>query len=108
MGRSRGGLTTKIHALVDAKGRPLRLLITPGQAHDAQGAAVLLSNLARKSIVVADKAYDDQALRDLLNWLGISKTRTFSFPKARTASTAVTAESIPPESPRMAILKFSF
>jgi transposase len=30
MGRSRGGLTTKIHALVDADGRPVRLELTPG------------------------------------------------------------------------------
>jgi transposase len=32
--RSRDGLSTKIHALVDALGNPLRLLLTPGQAHD--------------------------------------------------------------------------
>ena len=47
MGRSRDGLTTKIHALVDEKGRPLRLLITPGQGHDATGAAYLLQDLGR-------------------------------------------------------------
>ena len=35
MGRSRGGLTTKIHALVDAEGRPVRLELTAGQAADA-------------------------------------------------------------------------
>ena len=35
MGRSRGGLTTKIHAVVDAKGLPIRLGLTPGQAYDA-------------------------------------------------------------------------
>lgn len=63
MGRSRGGLTTKIHALVDAKGRPLRLLITPGQAHDAQGAAILLNDLKRKSVVIADKGYDADWIR---------------------------------------------
>ena len=40
MGRSRGGLTTKIHALVDAEGRPMRLELTPGQAHDGAMAAV--------------------------------------------------------------------
>jgi transposase len=48
---------------VDQKGRPLRLLITPGQAHDAQGAAVLLSDLARKSVIIADKAYDADWIR---------------------------------------------
>jgi hypothetical protein len=39
MGRSRGGLTTKIHALVDAEGRPIRLKLTEGQAHDGRSAA---------------------------------------------------------------------
>lgn len=34
MGRSRGGLTTKIHAVVDATGLPIRLGLTPGEAHD--------------------------------------------------------------------------
>ena len=34
MGRSRGGLTTKVHALVDANGLPLELVLTPGQAGD--------------------------------------------------------------------------
>ena len=42
IGRSRGGLSTKIHALVDALGRPLALLLTPGQAHDLVGADALL------------------------------------------------------------------
>ena len=35
MGRSRGGLTTKIHAVVDASGLPLRFALSPGQAHDS-------------------------------------------------------------------------
>jgi hypothetical protein len=34
LGRSRGGLTTKLHAVVNAKGLPLRLEVTPGEAHD--------------------------------------------------------------------------
>lgn len=36
MGRSRGGLTTKIHAVVDADGRPIRLALTAGQDHDGR------------------------------------------------------------------------
>lgn len=35
MGRSRGGLTSKIHALVDADGRPVILRLTGGQVHDS-------------------------------------------------------------------------
>jgi len=63
VGRSRGGLTTKIHALVDEKGRPLRLLITPGQDHDATGAAYLLQNVGRRTVVLADKGYDADWIR---------------------------------------------
>jgi Transposase DDE domain len=36
MGRSRGGLTCKIHAVVDSSGLPIRLALTPGEAHDNQ------------------------------------------------------------------------
>ena len=42
IGRSRGGLTTKIHVLVDALGNPFRLMLTPGQDHDLTGAEPLL------------------------------------------------------------------
>lgn len=63
MGRSRGGLTTKIHARVDRQGRPLQLLITPGQAHDLTGAEPLLATLTGRTIVIADKAYDADRLR---------------------------------------------
>jgi transposase len=65
MGRSRGGLTTKIHALVDADGRPIRLELTPGQAGDAPMAATLLGNLAPGATLIADRAYDTNAIRDL-------------------------------------------
>lgn len=65
MGRSRGGLTTKIHALVDADGRPVRLELTPGQAGDAPVAATLLENLAPGATLIADRAYDTNAIRDL-------------------------------------------
>jgi hypothetical protein len=42
IGRSKGGLSTKIHALVDALGNPVAFFLTPGQAHDLQGADALL------------------------------------------------------------------
>ena len=65
MGRSRGGLTTKIHALVDADGRPVRLELTPGQAGDAPAAATLLEDLAPGTTLIADRAYDTNAIREL-------------------------------------------
>jgi len=45
MGRSRGGLTSKIHALVDTNGLPVRLALTAGEAHDNRVAGKLLSRL---------------------------------------------------------------
>ena len=66
MGRSRGGLTTKLHALVDGKGLPLRFELTPGQANDAPVAAKLLANLQADCFVLADKAYDANWIRALI------------------------------------------
>jgi hypothetical protein len=54
IGRSKGGLSTKIHALVDALGNLLRFLLTPGQAHDLIGADGLLQQTAAD--LIADKA----------------------------------------------------
>ncbi len=66
MGRSRGGLTTKIHALVDALGRPIRLKLSEGQAHDGRSADDMYDTVAAGTIFLADRAYDSDALRDRL------------------------------------------
>lgn len=63
MGRSRGGLTTKIHALVDADGLPIRLQLTAGQRHDGVVAEEMLDGLCDGGILLADKAYDADAIR---------------------------------------------
>ena len=60
IGRSRGGLSTKIHATLDALGNPTGFHLTPGQAHDLDGADVLLKD-TRGQTVIANKAYDAQA-----------------------------------------------
>jgi transposase len=70
MGRSRGGLTTKIHAVTDARGLPIRFALTPGQVHDGQMAAELLGPLAEGCIVLADKAYDAEWIRDHIEQQG--------------------------------------
>ena len=57
IGRSRGGLSTKIDALVDALGNPLAFYLTGGQAHDLDGADVLLPGMTADTLL-ADKAYD--------------------------------------------------
>ena len=73
LGRSRGGLTTKIHMLCDASGVPLRFLLSGGQASDIAYAQPLLDeayipvlrSLPRECCrwLLADKGYDVDALR---------------------------------------------
>jgi hypothetical protein len=57
IGRSRGGLSTKIHAMVDALGNPVCFLLAPGQAHDLEGADVFLPQMQADTLL-ADKAFD--------------------------------------------------
>ena len=66
MGRSRGGLTTKIHALVDAEGLPIALKLTEGQAHDGKSAQDMLEQMQAGQILLADRAYDSDAMRKTL------------------------------------------
>ena len=61
LGRSRGGLSTKIHAAVDGLGKPARLLLTGGEAHDVTKANELISEHDAENII-ADKAYDSDEL----------------------------------------------
>ncbi len=63
MGRSRGGLTTKIHALVDAEGRAIALKLSECQAHDGRVATDLVAGVGPGQILIADRAYDSDALR---------------------------------------------
>ena len=70
MGRSRGGLTTKIHALVDANGLPILLKLTEGQAHDGRSAADMLAGIGDGQILLADRGYDSDALRHTLKECG--------------------------------------
>lgn len=70
MGRSRGGLTSKIHAVVDANGLPVQLGLTPGEAHDNRLCAELLTGLQPKTLLLADRGYDADWIRALVNQQG--------------------------------------
>ena len=61
LGRSRGGFSTKIHALTDAFGNPIRFILTGGQRHDVSQAEALLVDESY-AVVLADKGYDSDAL----------------------------------------------
>jgi transposase len=70
MGRSRGGLTTKIHALVDASGLPVRIGLTAGEAHDNRLVPGLIEGLQPKTLLLADRGYDADWIRDLIRSRG--------------------------------------
>jgi len=83
VGTSRGGRSSKIHALVDLHGRPIRLIITPGNSHDLKPAPDLVAGLT-DAIVVADKGYDSGRFREFIKALG----NTSCIPVRKNAKTS--------------------
>ncbi len=69
LGRSRGGLSTKIHMTTDALGRPVRFLLTAGQTNDAKEAERLLEGV-QTGYVIADKGYDTERVLQKVKELG--------------------------------------
>ena len=63
IGRSRGGRTTKIHALADSQCRPIAFLLSGGQVADCEAGTLLLEQLPAVSILIGDKGYDTNAIR---------------------------------------------
>ena len=82
LGRSRGGLSTKIHALTDQKTRPVVVILTGGQAGDNPQLLPLLTvhrhwhrpGRARGLRILADKAYSHPSTRNALRRKGIPHT----------------------------------
>lgn len=70
IGVSRGGRNTKVHAITDRQGRPLAFLLTPGQAADCKTGELLLASLPARCIVHADRAYDSNRIRDIIEEQG--------------------------------------
>jgi transposase len=85
LGRSRGGLTTKLHLAVDGRGLPMAVVLTAGQAGDNPHLLPLLDQVSvgrngpgrprkRPERVVADKAYSHPSTRSALRSRGIAFT----------------------------------
>src|SRR5690625_275660 len=72
IGRTRGGLNSKLHAVCDGEGKPLILLLTEGQVSDCRGAATVLPALPDATVLIADKGYDSDWFREALNDLEIT------------------------------------
>lgn len=70
IGRSRGGRNTKIHAIADAKGRLLSVLLSGGEAHDCPPASRLIRRTKAARKLLGDKAYDSAPLRRWLKGRG--------------------------------------
>ncbi|WP_415518859.1 MULTISPECIES: IS5 family transposase [Gluconobacter] len=71
IGRTKGVMNTKLHAVTDRNGRPLDFFMTAGQISDYTGAAALLDGLPSAEWMLADRGYDADWLRDALEEKGI-------------------------------------
>ena len=81
MGRSRGGVTTKIHLVADSRCRPVARVTTAGQRHDSVAFTAVMADISivrsagsRPDRVLADKAYSTRKIRDALRCRGIKAT----------------------------------
>ena len=84
MGRSRGGLTTQIHAVVDTSGLPVRLALTTGEAHDNRLVLTLLSGLKSGAVLLAEQGFDADWIRAFVGqhgaWANIPPKRNRTEP----------------------------
>ncbi|WP_156418157.1 IS5 family transposase [Aureimonas sp. AU4] len=71
IGRTKGGMNTKLHAVADANGRPLSFFMTAGPVSDYTGAAALLDELPKAQWLLGDRGYDADWFRDALAAKGI-------------------------------------
>src|SRR3546814_14629772 len=68
-------MSTKLHAVTDANGRPISFFMTAGQVSDYTGAAALLDSLPKAQWMLADRGYDADWIRDALQEKGITPCR---------------------------------
>lgn len=71
IGRAKGGMNTKLHAVADADGRPIRFFMTAGQVSDYTGAAALLGGLQSAEWLLADRGYNADWFREALEDKGM-------------------------------------
>src|SRR3982751_5495731 len=72
IGRTRGGLHSKLHAVCEGAGKPVARLLSEGQMSDYTGAALLLDSLPRAKELLADRGYDADWFRTALQEKGIT------------------------------------
>lgn len=72
IGRTKCGMNTKLHAITDANGRPLSFFMTAGRVRDYTVAAALLDDLPKAQWILADRSYDADWYRNVLQAEGIT------------------------------------
>ncbi|MDE1987757.1 MAG: IS5 family transposase [Alphaproteobacteria bacterium] len=72
IGRTKGGLNSKLHAVCDERGRPQVMLLSEGQMSDYKGAALMLEALPPAKVLLADRGYDAGWFRNALAERGIA------------------------------------
>ena len=66
IGRTKGGLNSKLHAVVDVGGKPIIMALTAGRVSDHVGAGILYPALPGARVLIGDKGYDSEAFRKAL------------------------------------------
>ena len=66
IGRTKGGLNSKLHAVVNASGKPIIMALTAGQVSDHVGAKIVYPALLGARILIGDKGYDSDEFRNAL------------------------------------------
>ncbi len=82
IGRTKGGMNTKLHAVTDTLGRPIRFFMTAGQVSDYTGARALVSNLPAAEWLLGDRGYDADWFREALVNIGAESTRQCNFTRS--------------------------
>lgn len=70
IGKSRAGNTSKIHLAVDGHGLPIDFDITGGEVHDCRVAPELIAKLPKTDVIIADKGYDSEQIREKISSKG--------------------------------------
>lgn len=72
IGRTKNGLNSKLHAVINEAGKPLILALTAGQVSDHLGAKIVYPALPKATTLIADKGYESDDYRDALKAKGIA------------------------------------
>ncbi|MDK4718883.1 MULTISPECIES: IS5 family transposase [Rhizobium] len=90
IGRTKGGLNSKLHTVCDDEGRPIVMLLSEGQMSDHKGARLVLDALPPAKVLIADRGYDSTPFREALQAKGIepcipsSRSRKVPYPYDKT------------------------